>query len=96
MVPTDLLTGGISQSGVVDASYAFAPPGYSRKFTRQAIKMVGCGTSQLLDCLQSVSAQELIETERELIVSYVYIFIESFEKELSCNLNKKLNILCKQ
>nr|UYG55601.1 carboxylesterase 1 [Arma chinensis] len=55
----DLLKGGISQSGVIDAPWGLSPPGLARKYAILAASMVGCGKGPLLECLQSLPVEQL-------------------------------------
>lgn len=64
----DLLKGGISQSGVIDAPWSLSPPGLARKYAILVADMVGCGKDPLLECLQSIPAEQLAATDTEFIV----------------------------
>lgn len=61
----DLVKGGISQSGVLDAPWSLSPPGLARKFAILVADKVGCGKGPLLECLQSIPAEQLAATDAE-------------------------------
>ncbi|CAH1392170.1 unnamed protein product [Nezara viridula] len=61
----DIIKGGISQSGVLDAPWALSPPGRARKYAMHVADMVGCGKDPLLECFQSLPAEQLAATDAE-------------------------------
>lgn len=63
----DLVKGGISESGVIDAVWALSYPGRAKELVEEVAKIVGCSSSPLLECFQSVEAEKLIAAELELL-----------------------------
>lgn len=62
------MKGGISQSGVIDAIWALSAPGRAKELAEEVARIVGCSSSPLLECFQSVEAEKLIAAELEFLV----------------------------
>ncbi|CAH1395301.1 unnamed protein product [Nezara viridula] len=63
----DLVKGAISQSGVVDGVWALSYPGRAKELAEGVAKIVGCSSSPLLECFQSVEAEKLIAAELDFL-----------------------------
>nr|UYG55603.1 carboxylesterase 3 [Arma chinensis] len=59
----DLVKGAISESGVLDGEWALSHPGDAKETSEKVAKIVGCSSSPLLECLQSIEADKLVAIE---------------------------------
>lgn len=77
MYETGLFHRAISQSGTADCRWAVAKPGSARKKATKLAKLLACpskDSKQLVDCLRTKEATELIATDRSFQVSNIILF----------------------